>query len=391
MDPKISLKPQNNNQCFDLKLFKKTTHNPSYASLTDNFEKIKELKDFCIPVNTYFPPKSTMDSLYNKIPYALKYYPSSNRDITEYIARFSDIKNPKTIIAGNGSTEIISWLNSMFLKDSLFVPIPSFGRWIEEPINLGIELHTIQYSDDNNQYLSPERFVEAVIKSGTKNAVICNPNNPTGSIFSRKELLYILTELQSLDNIIVDESFIDFSSKTPETLKNDIHLFQNGWVIKSLGKNVGLHGLRMGYAISNENNIAQLKKHMPYWNINGVSEMLLSLIQEEKEAYDESRNKVIDDTKYLENCFRKLDFFEVFPTNSNFIFVRLDSQIDGEELRNKLLQNKSCFIRNCENKLGSTKQYFRIAARTKQDVDFLVKSIKEEVESMLVPLKAKLI
>ncbi|EZH75428.1 hypothetical protein ATO12_01220 [Aquimarina atlantica] len=373
---------KNNNKHIDISLFNQTTHNPSYASLTNNFEKINGLKDFCIPVNTYFPSRSLMDDLYKKIPSALKYYPSSNNLITEYIASFSDIENPKRIIAGNGSTEIISWLNSLFIKDSLFVPVPSFGRWIEEPINLGVKLHTIQYCDSNNQLLSSKKFVEAVLKSGAKNAVICNPNNPTGSIFSRAELLFILRKLDHLDNIIIDESFIDFSSKTPPTIKNDVHLFSNAWVIKSLGKNVGLHGLRMGYAISNENNINKLKKHLPYWNINGISEMLLMLIQKEKLAYDESRVKVIHDTIYLTDRFSELDFFKVFPTNSNFVFARLDSQINGEELRNRLLKNKSCFIRNCENKMGSTKQHFRIAARPKQDVDFLVNAIREEVSKM---------
>lgn len=373
---------QNEKHHFNLNLFNETTHNPSYASLTNNFDNINGLRDFCIPVNTYFPSKPVMDCLYDKIPDAIKYYPSSNNLITEYIANFSDIKDPKRIIAGNGSTEIISWLNSIFIKDSIFVPVPSFGRWTEEPTQLGTELHTIAYCDENEQSLSPKKFIEAVLQSKAKNAVICNPNNPTGSIFSRLELLYILDKLRHLDNIIIDESFIDFSAKTPQTIKNDVHLFPNAWVIKSLGKNVGLHGLRMGYAISNENNINRLKKHLPYWNINGISEMLLMLIQNEKTAYDESRIKVINDTKYLANRFSELTAFKIFPVNSNFIFARLDLQIDGEKLRNKLLQNHSCFIRNCENKLGSTKQYFRIATRTKQDVDFLITAIKHELTNI---------
>ncbi|WP_062058213.1 pyridoxal phosphate-dependent aminotransferase [Aquimarina longa] len=371
------------NQKFDLNLFTTTTHNPSYASLTNNFNTINGLKDYCIPVNTYFPPDSVMNQLYSKIPYAIKYYPSSNDRISECIAHFSDIDTPARIITGNGSTEIISWLNSLFIKDSLFVPTPSFGRWIEEPINLGKKLHTIRYCDENAQQLTPEKLIEAVIKSGTKNLIICNPNNPTGSIFTRSELLSIMGKLQHLDNIVIDESFIDFSSINPPTVKNDVHLFPNSWVIKSLGKNVGLHGLRIGYAISNEDNISKLKKHLPYWNVNGISEMLLTLIQHEKIAYNQSRIKVIEDTKYLENRFKELHFFETFPTNSNFIFTRLDSIIDGEELRNRLMQNKSCFIRNCGNKMGSTKQYFRIAARKNEDVDFLIVAIKEEVTDIL--------
>lgn len=376
--PKTSL--LNNN--FDTSLFAKTTHNPSYASLTNQFADINNLRDYCIPVNSYFPPAQVMEKLQEKISYALKYYPGTNENIAENIAIFSEIKNPATIIAGNGSTEIISWLNSLFIKESLFVPAPSFGRWIEEPQGLGIELHTTRYQDSLNQYLAPEKLVADVKESGARNLVICNPNNPTGSIMSREQILWVLDQLKTLDNIIVDESFIDFSSENPPSIKNDDANYPNTWVLKSLGKNVGLHGLRMGFAISNEANIAKLRKHLPYWNVNGITEMLLHLIKNEHSAYHDSRLKTIADSIYLSERFEELPEFTLFPTHSNFIFVKLREDIDGTQLRDRMLQNHGCFIRNCGNKLGSSEQFFRIAARPTKDVNYLVNAFKEELAAM---------
>lgn len=368
---------------FDTHLFAVTTHNPSYASLTNNFTDINNLRDYCIPVNSYFPPEEVMDKLKEKMSYALKYYPSSNEDIAANIATFSGIKNPATIIAGNGSTEIISWLNSLFIKESLFVPTPSFGRWIEEPQGLGIELHTNRYEDSLNQYLSPEQLVADVKQSGARNLVICNPNNPTGSIMSREQILWVLDQLRVLDHIIVDESFIDFAAENPPSIKNDVANFSNAWVLKSLGKNVGLHGLRMGFAISNETNIAKLRKHLPYWNVNGITEMLLHLIQNEQAAYNQSRLKTIADAIYLSERFEELPEFTLFPTHSNFIFVKLRNDINGTQLRDRLLQNHGCFVRNCGNKLGSSEQYFRIAARPAEDVNYLVEALKVELAAII--------
>lgn len=367
---------------FDTHLFARTTHNPSYASLTNNFTDINNLRDYCIPVNSYFPPAQVMEKLKEKMSYALKYYPSSNKDIAANIATFSGIKNPATIIAANGSTEIISWLNSLFIKESLFVPTPSFGRWIEEPQGLGIELHTNRYEDSLNQYLSPEQLVADVTQSGARNLVICNPNNPTGSIMSREQILWVLDQLRVLDHIIIDESFIDFAAENPPSIKNDVANFSNAWVLKSLGKNVGLHGLRMGFAISNETNIAKLRKHLPYWNVNGITEMLLHLIQNEQAAYNESRLKTIADAIYLSERFEELPEFTLFPTHSNFIFVKLRNDINGTQLRDRLLQNHGCFVRNCGNKLGSSEQYFRIAARPAGDVNYLVEALKVELAAL---------
>lgn len=368
---------------FDTHLFAATTHNPSYASLTKNFTDINNLRDYCIPVNAYFPPQQVMEKLQEKISYALKYYPGSNEGIAANIASFSEIKNPATIIAGNGSTEIISWLNSLFIKESLFVPTPSFGRWIEEPLGLGIELHTNRYEDSLNQYLSPEQLVADVKQSGARNLVICNPNNPTGSIMSREQILWVLDQLTALDHIIIDESFIDFSAETPPSIKNDVSSYANAWVLKSLGKNVGLHGLRMGFAISNEANIAKLRKHLPYWNVNGITEMLLNLIKDEQVAYHASRLKTINDAIYLSERFEELSEFTIFPTHSNFIFVKLHDDINGTQLRDRMLQNHGCFVRNCGNKLGSSEQYFRIAARPAEDVNYLVEAFKVELAAII--------
>lgn len=368
---------------FDTRLFAATTHNPSYASLTKNFTHINNLRDYCIPVNAYFPPAQVMEKLQEKISYALKYYPGSNESIAASIATFSGIENPDTIVAGNGSTEIISWLNSMFIKESLFVPTPSFGRWIEEPQGLGIELHTNRYEDSLNQYLSPEQLVADVKQSGARNLVICNPNNPTGSILSREQILWVLDQLTALDNIIIDESFIDFSAETPPSIKNDVSNYPNAWVLKSLGKNVGLHGLRMGFGISNENNIAKLRKHLPYWNVNGITEMLLNLIKNEQDAYHASRLKTINDAIYLSERFEELPEFTIFPTHSNFIFVKLRDNINGTQLRDRMLQNHGCFIRNCGNKLGSSEQYFRIAARPAEDVNYLTEAFKVELAALV--------
>ncbi len=380
----------NSPQHFDTGLFAKTTHNPSYASLTKQFTEINNLRDYCIPVNPYFPPAEIMDKLQEKITYALKYYPGSNENISENIAEFSDIKNPATIVAGNGSTEIISWLNSIFIKKSLFVPVPSFGRWIEEPQGLGIELHTYRYEDALNQYLSPDQLVEKVKASRARNLVICNPNNPTGSILSREQILWVIEQLPELDNIIIDESFIDFSGINPPSVKNDVADYPNAWVLKSLGKNIGLHGLRMGFAISNTTNIAKMRKHLPYWNVNGITEMLLHLIKNEQSRYHESRMKTIADAVYLSKRFKELPEFTVYPTHSNFIFVKLRDDINGTRLRDLILQNHSCFIRNCGNKMGSSEQYFRIAARSGADVDYLIAAFKSELKKFTISSEEKL-
>lgn len=367
---------------FKASLFASTSHSPSFASLTNNFEHAAQLKDYCIPVNSYFPTPGIMEALYNKLPYALKYYPGGSGDIAALIAEFAGIDNPATVLAGNGSTELISWLNSVFIKDDVLIPVPSFGRWTDEPKALGRTVKFVHYADEADQHMSPQQFVQAVKESGVKNAVLCNPNNPTGSIMSKDEVVWVMNSLRHLGNLVIDESFIDFSCAEPPTVKDVVAKYENTWVLKSLGKNLGLHGLRMGYIISNPGNVQKLKKHLPYWNVNGITEMLLKLVVNEKQAYEESRLKVIADCEYLRERLSGVEGLHLFPSHANFAYVRLDEDIDGDELRDRLLIHQGCFVRNCGNKIAGTKQHFRIAARPKDEVDFLLNALREEISVM---------
>lgn len=366
----------------DLGLFNHAVHSPSYASLTNNFQNADKLRDYCIPVNSYFPTPAIMNALYEKMPFALKYYPSGNSELAEIVCQFADIADPASVIVGNGSTELISWLNNLFIQDDVLVPVPSFGRWTDEPKGLGRNVRFVHYSDTTNQHLTAEEFVEAVYRTGVKNAVLCNPNNPTGSILQREEVIWIMDELRHLDTLVIDESFIDFSQPEPPTVKDVVAQFDNVWVLKSLGKNLGLHGLRMGYAISNPKNIEALKKHVPFWNVNGITELLLKLVIDGKAEYEQSRLRVIQDRDYLKVALESIDELTVFPSFANFIYVKLANTINGDVLRDRLLLNQQCFVRNCGNKIGCSSQYFRIAARPREDVDYLVSAIRKEIKEI---------
>lgn len=363
----------------DLSLFQHAAHSPSFASLTNNFEQAAHLHDYCIPVNSYFPPQPVMEELTRKLPYALKYYPSANAQLAELVCAFADLADPASVIVGNGSTELISWLNTLFIQDDVLVPVPSFGRWTDEPQGLGRQVRFVSYSDALDQHLSAADFVRAVRESGVRNAVLCNPNNPTGSLMSREEVIWVMQELAYLHTLVIDESFIDFSLPEPPTVKDVVAQYPNAWVLKSLGKNLGLHGLRMGYAISCPANIRQLSKHVPFWNVNGITELLLKLVLEEKPAYEASRRRVIQDRDYLLAQLRTLPELRVFPSFANFAYVKVDDRIAGDELRDRLLLEHGCFVRNCGNKVQGSPQYFRLAARPQPEVDYLITALRAEL------------
>ncbi len=72
----------------------------------------------------------------------------------------------------------------------------------------------------------------------------------------------------------------------------------------------------------------------------------------------------------------------VFPSFGNFAYMKVDDAIDGNTLRDRLLLNQHCFVRNCGNKIGCSPQYFRIAARPQAEVDYLRTAIRQEINQL---------
>jgi histidinol-phosphate/aromatic aminotransferase/cobyric acid decarboxylase-like protein len=125
-----------------------------------------------------------------------------------------------------------------------------------------------------------------------------------------------------------------------------------------------------------------MKKHLPYWNINGITEMLLKLVVKDKQEYEQSRLKVIADREYLKTAISTIKGLTLFPSYANFVYIKLPDRFDGDELRDRLLVKQSCFVRNCGNKVNGSKQYFRIAARPTEEVDHLIFALKVEMDEM---------
>src|SRR5262245_27198661 len=121
-------------RCLDLSLFETTRHSPAFGTLSRlSAPRGVKLVDYCVPVNPYFPTADMFDSYRGRLEEILKYYPEQNQPISEVLAEFLRLP-AEHIVLGNGSTELISWIDHLFVRDSLAVPVPTFGRWTDQPL-----------------------------------------------------------------------------------------------------------------------------------------------------------------------------------------------------------------------------------------------------------------
>lgn len=358
-------------------------HSPSIFTLTESMRGAGgRLRDYCIPVNPYFPTREMFEGLRGRLESILKFYPSSNHDIALRLAEFVKL-DPQTLVLGNGSTELISFINRLLVTKSLAIPVPTFSRWTEDPTLTGKTVHTFLRSPQNDFRLTPAEFVAGVTRSGARAAVLCNPNNPTGALMSRADVLRVLEGLKALDVVVIDESFIDFADEqVVPSVDRDVARYPNLVVLKSLGKNLGLHGVRMGYAVACPALAAKLSAALPFWNLNSLAQALIEELPNARVEYEAGRRQVVRDRIYLEQRLRDIPGLTVYPAQANFVYVRLPFGVEGVSLRNHLLVEHGCLLRECGNKLGSDSRHFRIAARPTAEIDDLIEHLTESLATL---------
>jgi histidinol-phosphate/aromatic aminotransferase/cobyric acid decarboxylase-like protein len=222
-----------------------------------------------------------------------------------------------------------------------------------------------------------DEIVRGVREVGARTLVVSNPNNPTGAWLTLEEVKSLARALPDLETVIIDESFIDFSNlETAATLVNEI---PNLVVVKSMGKSLGWHGVRLGYAAAEPARARALRSRLPFWNINGLAAYVLKNVTRFKPEYAASFVRVAEDRVYMAKQLSSVPGLRIYPSQANFLFVELPDGMSGRALRDRLLQNYGLMVRECSNKIGSSEQYLRLAVQGKPAVDTLVAALGEEL------------
>lgn len=356
-------------------LFNVRSHNPSFFSVREGAVYNGPLLDFCIPVNLHFPPPQMVQLISERLPEILRYYPDYADVHAKHIGEISGVC-PEYIVPANGSTEVITRLCHL-TRGPILTPIPTFSRWTDLPEELGVPLHTIEPDIRKNFRLDVEEVVSRVAELDVKMLVISNPNNPTGAWFEAEEIEELVLRLPELDLIVIDESFLDFAGI--ESAVALIPNAQNLIVVKSLGKSLGWHGVRLGYAATNPRAAKLLRSELPFWNINGLAAYILKSVTEFKDEFRQSLALVEDDRMYMLRQLEKIHGLRVFPSRANFLYVELPANLPGRQLRDRLLKEYGLMVRECSNKIGSSERYLRLAVQTKEAVDRLIPALAAEL------------
>jgi histidinol-phosphate aminotransferase len=201
---------------------------------------------------------------------------------------------------------------------------------------------------------------------------LCNPNNPTGVLLDRAVVTRLLAALQE-GLLVVDEAYAAFADDAPRLspLLGDGRLV----LLRSLTKDYGLAGLRLGYALGASTVVAALDRVRPPWNVNAAAEVagLAALADEAHLA--RARGEVVTARAYLVDALPHLGL-GVYPPAANFLLVDVGGTPlgDGQAFRSALLRYGIC-VRDCAS--FGLPSCVRIGVRTRPACARLVAAVTE--------------
>ncbi|MER7799074.1 histidinol-phosphate transaminase [Streptomyces parvulus] len=361
-------------------LFRSTAaHSPSMAALTREGGDPAGAGpvDFCIPCNPYFPTPAMFDDMAVRLRDIITYYPSSADTITAELCSLLQLP-PQCVAMGNGSTELITWIDHLLVRESLAVPVPTFGRWTDQPMETGKRVDMFPLQESGGFALDLARYAEFIRARGTRVAVLCNPNNPDGGYLHKQALVQFMDAMADLDLVVVDESFLEFADAEAEpSVVQEAMLRPNVVVLRSLGKNFGLHGIRFGYLVANPALAGKVRAMLPKWNLNSFAEHVVFMLRDHGPEYAQSLHQVRRDRLEMSGQLSALPGLTVYPSQGNFLFVRLPVGAEGTVVRDRMLTEHRVLVRECGNKIGSSSRFLRLVVRPQTDVRRLVSGLEQ--------------
>ena len=204
---------------------------------------------------------------FNKVSKNLKRYPDSEGIFLRKVLANKFRLDPKRIILGSGSDQIFELICKSFLNKNDEVIVPEFS-FIIYRIYSKIYGAKIKYAKEKNFRISIKNILSKVTKK-TKIVFLANPNNPTGTIICKKELLQLRKKLRSDILLVVDDAYYEYVKD--KNYLSGIKLFSNSKnviVTRTFSKIYGLAGLRIGWGYGPKNLIYALNQIKPPFNIN---------------------------------------------------------------------------------------------------------------------------
>jgi threonine-phosphate decarboxylase len=389
--------------------------------------KLQERKmvDFSVSTNPLGVSNKIKAGIRKHLKYLDHYPDPDTKKLRKRLAQYLGV-DPEMILCGNGSTELLYLTIRALKPKSILVPAPTYSGYERAFIlskqseieKYAVNIKYLFLEADNGFAIDPDKLISAM--SGDKNselrtqnlelnsslvtrhsslscdmAFLCNPNNPTGKLLKKENVLKIAGAAKEMKcNLVVDEAFIDFCNPpypplgtVPDLLPSQRRGVESGLspilsvisevqdnpyliVLRSFSNFYALAGLRIGYGVFPLQLIERLKEYKEPWTVNSLAQKAAVIALKDKVYRKETFRLLKAEKQFLEKSFKKLGI-EFFPSDANFYLLKISNANDIYQQ----LKKKGILVRDCSDFRGLDSTYIRISVKSHTENTILIKEL----------------
>ncbi|MGM0471784.1 MAG: threonine-phosphate decarboxylase CobD [Bacillota bacterium] len=338
----------------------------------------EQIIDFSANINFLGPPSVVADEIKRNLEQIIHYPEPEAKSLSRAVADYWGVASDEIII-GNGAVELIYLLAQLINPRRAMVLAPTFSEYERALNSVGSEVELFKLERKTNFQLEISSLVSSLNRQEIELLFLANPNNPTGDLVSREELLDLLQAAEQNDILVVlDEAFLDFLPQEEDyTLIQDAVASNNLFILRSMTKFFAIPGLRVGYGVANQELISDLKAQQDPWTVNLFAQQVGQRVLETTDYIERTKQAIAAEKEYLYQQLVKLPQLQPFYPAANYILIEIaNTKYSSPELQDCLGQ-QGILVRDCSTYYLLGTDFIRVAVKSREDNQRLIAALEE--------------
>ena len=335
-----------------------------------------KLLDFSANINPLGLSLKVKQAIEDQITEIIHYPDSEGYALKQALSQQYCLKNEQ-IVLGNGAVELLYILCHQLQPKKVLIPAPSFSEYERAARSVNAEIHYDLLTAENGFKLDSNLLAAKL--SPYNILFIGNPNNPTGTLLTIKEIETILNSAKLSNTfVVIDESFIDFiTNGEAYTAKHFIADYDNLLILHSLTKFYAIPGLRLGFAATNESLAQKLHLAKDPWNVNSLAQIAGVSALADESYQQASRSFIYHEIRRFTEKLNQFKMLTIYPPSVNFVLVDIQKTgFTAPQFRDLCLK-ENILIRDCSNYPGLSADYVRFAIKSTKENNYLYQVLEK--------------
>ena len=316
--------------------------------------------------NPYPPSPKVLQAMKDFDIDTLRLYPDPNSQLlVDAIAKRYNV-NSNQVFVGVGSDDVLAIAFMTFFNGKKPVLFPDITYSF---YNVWAELFNIPYErpalDENFNIVAEDYYKE------NGGVILANPNAPTGIEQNEAFLRDVIEHNQDVV-VIIDEAYVDFCDYSALDL---IKEYDNVLVVQTYSKSRSMAGMRIGYAMANEELIKAMNDVRYSYNSYPMTRLSVALgvaALEDEEYFQETKQKIVDTREWTKKELKRLGF-TFGDSKTNFIFAKHET-VHANEIFTKL-REKHIYVRHFNAE--KIDNYLRISIGTQEEMEYFISEVEK--------------